>query len=517
MGIRNFQTTQRLLFIVLIAFLIQSCATLPSRPDLPFEPALPPAIDGQLAQLSARFKEKEGADTSGFRLLINARKALETRLALVDLARRSIDLQYFIWQGDASGTLFFDRLLRAADRGVKVRIIVDDIGLASSTRNLSALNTHPNLEIRIFNPNPSRDYTLGGALQFLTSFKELNRRMHNKLMIVDNHVAIAGGRNIGNAYFGLGKKYNFIDIDVLSVGAVLEESSNAFDDYWNHTAVYPVSGWGVMLPENTYEEMRQAVSENLADYAPQLSSYPLQPADWQKWLTVLESELEPGEAHFLQDDPVQIDGRDYRLVDMIAYFADPAEHEFILSTPYLIPVGDFLKVIQEEVSEGLRVRILTNSLSSTNHTLVNSHYNKYRLPILETGAELLEFRHQPSAGIRAQADVEPIEAPFVSLHAKVLVSDRQRCFIGSLNFDPRALVINSENGLLIESPALAEKLTDFLEEMMAPRNAWKLLLKEDNSIVWESGDTILTGQPSRGFFQSITEFFGRLLPIEGQL
>jgi putative cardiolipin synthase len=214
---------------------------------------------------------------------------------------------------------------------------------------------------------------------------------------------------------------------------------------------------------------------------------------------------------------VQIDGRDYRLVDMIAYFADPAEHEFILSTPYLIPVGDFLKVIKEEVAEGLRVRILTNSLSSTNHTLVNSHYNKYRLPILETGVELLEFRHQPSAGMRALADVEPIEAPFVSLHAKVLVSDRRRCFIGSLNFDPRALIINSENGLLIESPALAEKLTDILEEMMASRNAWKLALKEDNSIVWKSGDTILTGQPSRGFFQSITDFLGRLLPIEGQL
>ena len=235
----------------------------------------------------------------------------------------------------------------------------------------------------------------------------------------------------------------------------------------------------------------------------------MQPADWQYWLADLESDLEPGEAHFLQDDPVQIDGKDYRLVDMISYFADPAEHEFILSTPYLIPVGDFLKVVQEEVAKGLRVRILTNSLSSTNHTLVNSHYNKYRLPILETGAELHEFRHQPSAILRAQADVEPVEAPFVSLHAKVLVSDRRRCFIGSLNFDPRALVINSENGLLIESPALAEKLTDFLEEMMEPENGWSLVLKRDNSIEWQSGDTILTGQPSRGFFQSMADFFGR--------
>lgn len=517
MSIRHSQMLQRLFMVLLAALLIPGCAILPSRPDLPFEPALPPASDGQLAELSARFQEKEGADTSGFRLLINARKALEARLALVDLATRSIDLQYFIWQGDASGTLLFDRLLQAADRGVKVRIIVDDIGLASSTRDLSAVNLHPNLEIRIFNPNPSRDYTLGGALNFLASFKELNRRMHNKLMIVDNHVAIAGGRNIGNEYFGLGTKYNFIDIDVLAVGAVLEESSHAFDEYWNNTAVYPVSIFEALLPENTYEEMRQVVTEILAGYAPRLSSYPLQPADWQHWLAELELQLDTGEAHLLQDDPVQIDGRDYRLVDMIAYFSEPAEHEFILSTPYLIPVGDFLKVVQEKVAEGLRVRILTNSLSSTNHTLVNSHYNKYRLPILKTGAELHEFRHQPTPLLRAQADVAPIEAPFVSLHAKVLVSDRRRCFIGSLNFDPRALVINSENGLLIESPALAEKLADFLEKMMEPENGWNLVLTGDNSIEWQSGDTILTGQPSRGFFQSMADFFGRLLPVESQL
>lgn len=297
MGIRHYQILQRLFMVLLVVLLIPSCATLPSRPDLPFEPALPPANDGSLADLSVRFQKKEDSETSGFRLLINAREALEARLALVDLATRSIDLQYFIWQGDASGTLFFDRLLQAADRGVKVRIIVDDMGLASSTRNLSALNSHPNLEIRIFNPNPSRDFTLGGALNFLASFKELNRRMHNKLMIVDNHVAIAGGRNIGNEYFGLGKKYNFIDIDVLAVGAVLEESSHAFDEYWNNTAVYPVSSWDVMLPENTYEEMRQAVSDVLADYQPRLKSYPLQTVDWQNWLVELESELDTGEAH----------------------------------------------------------------------------------------------------------------------------------------------------------------------------------------------------------------------------
>ncbi len=500
-----------------LSLLVSGCASLPSRPELPHEAAQPPAMSGSFAALSAEFYRKNGIEKSGFRLITNGQEALEARLALADLAISSIDLQYFIWQGDAVGTLLFDRLLRAADRGVKVRLLVDDIGIAASTRNLVALNSHPNLEIRVFNPNPSRDYAIGGALNFLASMKELNRRMHNKLMIVDNHLSITGGRNIGNSYFGLGGDYNFVDIDVLSVGAVIEESSHAFDDYWNNLAAYPVSGWKVVLPPSSFYDMRQSISTYLKENRSQLVSYPLEPVDWQPWLQELQNSMVTGEAHFLQDDPVKIHGQDYRLIDMIAYLSDPTEDELILASPYLIPVGDMLDELKAIHEDGVTIKIVTNSLASTNHTLVSSHYKKYRRPILDSGAELYEFQHQPSSSLRAEADVEPVRAPFISLHAKVLVSDRSKCFIGSLNFDPRALVLNSENGLLIDSPELSSALADFLEEIMKPENGYRLFRTDDNKIHWQAKDKILSSQPSRGLFQSLGDFFGAFLPIEGQL
>ncbi len=459
----------------LFALVASGCASLPPRPDLPPEFALPPAVSGELAALSVDFTNKNGSQMSGFKLITNAREALETRLALVDLATSSIDIQYFIWQSDAVGVLLFDRLLKAADRGVKIRLLVDDFGIAANTRNLTALNSHPNLEIRVFNPNPSRDFVIGGALHFLTSMKELNRRMHNKLMIADNRLLIAGGRNIGNSYFGLGHKYNFVDIDVLSLGAVIEESSHAFDDYWNHMAAYPVGGWNVVLPPGSYSEMREEMSSDLEKYKDQLSAYPLDPVDWRPWLRARGESLVVGEAHFLQDDPVKIEGQEYRLVDMVAYMIDPSEDEFLLASPYLIPVGNMLDELRAMNEEGIDVKIVTNSLASTNHTLVNSHYKKYRRPILDSGVDLYEFRDQPSADMRAVADVVPVTAPFISLHAKVIVSDRRKCFIGSLNFDPRALVINSENGLLIDSEELAAELAVFLDAVMKPENGYRLV------------------------------------------
>ena len=501
----------------LLSLMVAGCASLPPRPDLPVEVAKRPAVSGQLAGLSAEFFSNNGSEKSGFRLITNGREALEARLALADMATSSIDLQYFIWQGDAAGVLLFDRLLKAADRGVKVRLLVDDIGIAASTRDLAALETHPNLEIRVFNPNPSRDYMIGGIFHFLASIKDLNRRMHNKLMIVDNHLSITGGRNIGNSYFGLGKKYNFVDIDVLSLGAVIKESSHAFDVYWNNNAAFPVSGWKVVLPPGSYNEMRNEIRYSLEKYRDQLTSYPLEPVDWQAWLLNFQQNIITGESHFLQDDPVKIDGLDYRLIDMIAYLADPTADEFLLASPYFIPEKTALDALRAGSEDGVNVKILTNSLASTNHTLVNSHYKKYRRPILETGAELYEFRHQPSIGLRAEADVEPVKAPFISLHAKVIVLDRRKCFIGSLNFDPRALVINSENGMLIDSPELSSMLADFLEEVMKPQNAYRLFLTKENKIEWRADDKILTGQPSRGLIQSLGDFFGAFLPIEDQL
>lgn len=496
---------------------ISGCAKLPDRPDLAFEQALPPAETGMIADLTNRFSENNERHISGFHLLTDAREALESRLALIDLATRSIDMQYFIWKGDETGHLIFNRLLQAADRGVKIRIIVDDIWQGSTIKGLTALNAHPNLELRVYNPNPSRDYLLVGLLHYLASFQELNRRMHNKLMIADNHVLVAGGRNLGNEYFGIGDSFNFVDLDVLAIGAVVAEGSDAFDDYWNNELVYPVSGWNMSVPDDTLDQVRRGSANFLEEHKARLASYPIHQVDWQTWVNDLEEKLIAGEAYFLQDAPVQIHGRDYRLVDMISYVADPTEHELILVSPYLIPVDTSLTNLGKETAQGVRVRLLTNSLASTNHTLVNSHYKKYRRRILDTGAELYEFHYQPSAELRAQIEVAPVTAPYISLHTKAIVSDRRRCFIGSLNFDPRAIVINSENGLLIESPELADQLADFLIQLMSQENSWRVSVNQENSIEWRMQERVLSAQPARGLMQSIVDFFGRFLPIESQL
>ncbi len=506
-----------LVYLLGPVLLFSGCASLPPRPEIPYEKALAPAHSGPIAALAERFSAAHGAQASGFHLLIDAHEALETRLALIDSATVSIDLQYFIWKGDEVGLLLFDRLLQAADRGVRVRIIVDDIWLGSSTRNLAALNSHPNLEIRIFNPNPSRDSTLGGFINYLASFQALNQRMHNKLMIVDNQAIVVGGRNLGNEYFGLGDEFNFLDVDVVAVGGVVEESSNAYDDYWNDNAVYPLTRWMAGLPDNTLEEVRRAVAGLVGDVRQQLVSYSLEPRDWRPWFEGVEQDLLIGTAHFLQDDPVQIDGKGYRLVDMISYFASPTKEELLLTSPYLIPVEKSLEDLQLEVEKGVRVHLLTNSLASTNHTLVSSHYKKYRRPILATGAQLYEFRHQPSGTVRNWADVAPVKAPFISLHAKVIVADRRLCFIGSLNFDPRAIVINSENGLLIDSPDLARELAGFVELLTEPENSWRLTIGKGNRMYWQSSEKMLDAQPARGAFQSFVDLFGSLLPIESQL
>lgn len=507
----------RSFLLPLLVLLLASCATLPPRQQGALQQKLPVAVDGPLADFSIAFFAEKEESLSGFHLLAASKEALEARLALIDSARHSIDLQYFIWKNDAVGTLLFDRLLQAADRGVRVRLIIDDFFLVSSTRDLTALNLHPNLEIRIFNPNPSRDSPIVNALHYLATFQALNRRMHNKLLIADGRMAIAGGRNIANEYFGLGKKFNFVDLDVLTAGAVVQEAAMAFDQYWNTDAVYPVSSWELGYGELTPEDLRKAVAVSLKENAEILSSYPLSSLTWDDWLAKLDTALIKGEAHFLQDDPVEIDEKQYRLIDMIGYLARPTKEEFILSTPYLIPVGETIANLQELADRGVAVTLLTNSLASTNHTLVNSHYRKYRRPLLATGLNLHEFRHQPSEELRAIVDVPPQRAPFISLHAKVMVADRHTCFIGSLNFDPRALVINTENGLLIESPELAAELTHRLKGLLSPENSWQVLQSKGNQLIWRAGTRVLDGQPARSFWQAIADTFGFFLPIEGQL
>ncbi len=505
------------MFQVLLVFIIHGCTTLPPAPPQPVVNQLPPARSGVLNEISTRVTGKLETYESAFLLLSRNDDALNWRLALADHATTSIDAQYFIWQNDATGNLLFDRLLKAADRGVRVRLLVDDIWLAANDEVIAAIDDHPNFAIKIFNPTYTR-HAVAGAFEFLAYFQELNRRMHNKLFIVDNRMAIVGGRNIGNPYFGLSEKYNFRDLDVLTTGPVVEEISSAFDEYWNAELAYP----GRLLSDKySYEDLnllRQEIKAYFEKNAELLASYPLAPRDWSEDMHQLTRRMHRGEGHFLQDDPIVVHGEQLKLFNMLDILAAPSHEELIMVSPYLIPVKGSLDDLAELSSEGVDIKILTASMASNNHTAAHSHYKKYRQRILATGAELFEFRHDPSAAIRNEADVPPIESKFISLHVKAMVGDRQRCFIGSLNLDPRALEINTENGLYIESPSLSRELADMFDTMIQPENAWRVYLdKEEQTLRWDSSAGTVDIQPARGFGQRISDFFFRLLPIESQL
>jgi putative cardiolipin synthase len=506
----------RALVLVTVA-LLSGCSILPEVGPQPLERALPSPGTGKTAELTAKIRVTFGEGQSGFLMILGSRDALLWRLALADLATTSIDIQYFIWQGDASSGLLFDRLVKAADRGVRVRLLVDDLVLSTSDRAVGAISMHPNISIKLFNPGRVRDSTLGGMGHFLLNFKQLNRRMHNKLFAVDNHVAIVGGRNIGNPYFGLSQKYNFLDLDLLMAGPIVPEVSQAFDEYWNVDRAYPGSALSGELGEGDLKAVLEDLAAGLEKNSEFLRSYPVDDYDWNTEWDGLMARMDSGEGHFVQDVPVEIDDQELRLVDMLDYLSGPADEEMIIGSPYLIPDKGFLEDLAALSEKGVSVKIITSGLDSNNHTAAHSHYKKYRKRLLATGAELYEFRSQPSAEIRKIADVPPVTAEFISLHTKTISADNERCFIGSLNLDPRAVEINTENGLYIESQSLCTKLGAGLKKLMQPDNAWRVYLNEDDHLRWESSEGTVSRQPARSGWQRIVDFFLRLLPIESQM
>ncbi len=511
-----FRPLSFLTWLLAFALLASGCAKLPKAPEVPRVITLPAAETGSLAQVSERLRHQLPTGESAFKLLIDAEDALIYRLALIESATSSIDIQSFIWQADETGALLMKLLLDAANRGVRVRLLVDDFPLAVTDHQVTALTRHPQIDIKIFNPGRVRDSTLGYYGDFLLYFRELNRRMHNKLFIVDGHAAIVGGRNLGNPYFGLSAKYNFRDLDVLTLGPVIVEISRAFDDFWNHPLAYPGSAMTSNSNDSHLLELREKIGQFLRNQSELLASYQSPAEGWDKLLHQLPAQLATGPAHFLQDAPEQRPN-ELRLADMLDLLAEPSHQELLVFTPYLIPVGGFLDDLRQLSQEGVKVKILTGSLGSNNHTAAHSHYKKYRRLLLATGAELYEFKHDPSPAVRQQADVPPVRAEFISLHSKALVGDRQRCFVGSLNLDPRALLLNTENGLYVDSADLCGELAADFDQLTAADNAWRVTINQRKLLVWEAGEERVTMQPARGFWQRIVDAFFRILPLESQL
>jgi len=502
---------------VAVAVALGGCSSAPPAGPPPSpEYARPPASAGPLAVLEAAADDASGPDASGFRLLERNEDGLRWRLALVDSARSTLDLQYYVWAGDTSGVLLMTRVVAAADRGVKVRMIIDDLDTMmkdADTRKvrdspIAKIDRHPNIAIRLFNPWHNRSL-VGRGVESAGDLARLNHRMHNKLFVADNRVAIVGGRNIGAEYLGLNPKYNFYDLDVLGVGPMARQGSAVFDRYWNSPLVVEVDRLGLEATPGDLPEMMAKASARLA-LAPELARFPLAPQDWTAELDALRATLEPGHSRVVADQPGEGSVRHW-MPRAIATLIRTAKRELLIANAYIIPDQDMIELLRGLIAHGVTVRILTNSLATTDVPAVNSHYKLWRRDLIEAGVELHELR--PDAALKATAaDTPPISSAFMGLHAKAIVLDRERVFVGSMNLDPRSVGVNSEMGVVVESPGLGRIAASAVEEALKPENSWRVVLDPDGGLRWVAGTQVRRFQPARSFWDRVQDLVYMVFP-----
>jgi len=509
-----------LLLTLLLTAIVAGCAAqrfqqVP-RPEPEF--ALPAQPADFLAPIESAIAAQHGAAFSGFELLDTNEDGLHWRLALLDSAQRSIDIQYYLFYGDAAGLLILEHLLGAADRGVRVRLMVDDINMllrdATTVRlgdqAAALLDSHANIELRLFNPW-SRRGLASRAGEMLTDMRRLNQRMHHKMLVVDNRAVILGGRNIGNEYLGLNEDFNFHDLDVLGIGPVARQASDVFDAFWNSEWVLPASA---LLIEASPADAARARSELQARLHAMktLERFPVEPQNWVQDFSALRERLHPGTSEILTDVPAAGEIAQDMIVAVRELMAS-TERELLIINAYIIPYDEGIGILRELTDGGAKVRILTNSLASHDVPAVNSHYKQRRRDLLLAGAELHEIRHD--AAIKAVvADTPPVSARFMGLHSKAMVIDRQRSYIGSMNFDPRSAAINTEMGAVIDSSGLAEQLAHLLKRDMQPENSWRVQLTDGGKLQWVSSDAVVTRQPARNWWQRVEDVFFMMFPAD---
>ncbi|TVR62305.1 MAG: hypothetical protein EA426_01875, partial [Spirochaetaceae bacterium] len=411
------------------------------------------------------------------------------------------------------GLLMMRRLIDAADRGVRVRLLIDDVFLTHSDRELSALTYHGNIDVRVFNPIPARSTPATRIINYVLNLQELNRRMHNKLFVVDGRVAIIGGRNIGNAYFGLSSSYNFRDLDTVVTGSALPTMLDSFDEYWNSPYAYSGEPLHARGDWDYFLEFRERI-DRFVDADALSKIVDTGSRDWEAFFDRNVDEIMPARAQYIYDHPTE--RADRRVGGALSEFLSHQQDDVILVTPYLIPDDGVLDRLKMLTDRGARVRVLVPSLASNNHTIAHSQYRKYRARLLRKGIDLYEYRHQPKGFAPGYIESGLISAEFVSLHMKAMVGGDKYAFVGSLNLDSRALRLDTESGLIIESEEYAQRLRGILEPMVSPQQAW-LVENARLGYVWTSKTGSIRFQPARSWFQRVADSVYWLLPLRGHL
>lgn len=506
---------------VLAAFAIilglAGCASLPEVIDKTPSYAIKGTDNTTLGQLFAD-KVPANPELSGLYLLDSGLEAIGARIYLADTAELSIDAQYYFIVADITGHVFVQSLLAAADRGVRVRLLIDDIQAVNHDPGLAALDSHPNFEVRVFNPFANRGFKW---LDFIVDFGRVNRRMHNKSFTVDNQVTIVGGRNIGDEYFEARPDLDFGDLDLLAYGPVVREVSTAFDAYWNSSPAVPIS---VMVKKEKRTLTLDEVRTELNAHRDEVGNTPYRDAVTNTRLASSPGVLQLTwcEADTVYDLPEKVstarEDRSTHIGPLLAPLAITSRRELIVISPYFVPTDGGVDLLRGVRSNGAAVIILTNSLAATDVSAVHAGYAPYRKPLLEGGVTLYEAR--PNAKRKQKSGREWIGASRSSLHAKAFVFDRRWAFVGSYNVDPRSASINTEMGLLIDCPVMAEEMAESLLHSIG-EIAYRVELDDAGRLVWYAGDgpgkQVFTNEPEASFWRRFSVGLIGVLPIEGQL
>lgn len=509
------RTLNRSGFAVLLAWLLTACASVPL--DVPRTPstALTDTEHTRLGIDSTEWRQAS-PELNGFYPLTQGKDAFGARLVLMDVAETSIDAQYFLMKPDDAGLVFSSKLLHAAERGVRVRFLLDDIFTTADDVDLALLSRHPNVELRIFNPISRKGIY---AFNYAGNFKLANRRMHNKSLTVDNQVSIVGGRNIAAEYFQLETSGEFFDFDMMAAGPIVQEISASFDDYWNHPLAIPFEALNSQQENAEMEKRSSSAKERLAQSGDSIYADAI---NGEVMRLLINGEAEPflANARMIVDSPdkllKEISRENKVVINEIGAVLNQAEREILFFTPYFIPGKAGVEFLRDLVNRGVHVVVVTNSLGTNNHTAVHSAYSRYRKDILEAGIELWEARAD-AAKITAPDGSTQLEK--MTLHTKGILIDRERLFVGSLNLDPRSTDINTEMGLLIDSKEMVTQATENVKRKI-PQMAYRLELDDNRNIIWKATidgtEVIETNEPQTSAWRRFQSWFLKIAP-ENQL
>ncbi len=498
---------------IMAVFIVASCSTISF--DLPKSEShvLTDTHNTRYGKLLARWNTDNPDGLSAFYPLNDGIDALGARLRLVEGAEKSLDVQYFLMKDDDAGEVFAGALLRAADRGVRIRFLLDDVFTTVKDDILALLNQHPNIEIRLYNPVSRRGFYF---LNYAGDFNRANRRMHSKSLTGDNAFAIIGGRNIADEYFQLKDDTEFLDYDVLALGPVVAEVSAQFDDFWNSRLAVPMETLNNNFTEADLIEERNEIDEELA-IGKQSIYHKAVNSDYMLSLLDGTGVTYSSPAVLLHDGSAKlenpIDISQMTLIGELAGFIENSKSSIMIITPYFIPTQRGIDFWQGVINRGIDVTIVTNSLASTNHVPVHAGYARYRKKMLEIGATIYEAR---ADAIEHSGKNSPSS---LTLHTKLILIDERYLFVGSLNLDPRSIKINAEMGLLIDSPEMAQMFLTKARQGLANRT-YKVELDENNKLRWRAtigGSEVLESkEPLTGWWRRFLARVYRVLP-ESQL